>query len=435
LVRLFEGFITYLKQPRQMLPILLNLLFSCVDTREEEREMSEDIVQAAQDVLPGAVELRRKIHAHPELGNQLPLTTASALEALSDLDLDIRLSTETSSFIATLNAGHPGPRILLRGDMDALPMPEDNDLPFASKNHGTMHACGHDAHTAMLAGAARVLHAARDSLNGSVDFFFQTGEEGYFGAKVVMDEGLFEAPNSPDAVFALHITPLLENGKLTGRAGPLLAAADTWQITVKGKGGHASMPHDCIDPVPVACALVQSLQHMVVSRINAFDPVVLTTTKIEAGTTSNVIPEHATITGTLRSTSERSRSKAHEGIRRVAAGIAAAHEVETEVSLSLGYPVTVNDAGFTEFAVGVVQDLFGEGAFLPMKSPMMGAEDFSYLLERWPGAMLFLGVRPDDPALAAPCHSNRMILNEAGMAHGIAVHAGVARRWLEREVS
>lgn len=395
--------------------------------------MTTNVFASANQILPSVINLRRKIHANPELGNQLPETTAAVLNELSDLELDIRASKETTSFIATLKGEGNGPRILLRGDMDALPMPEDNDLSFASRNKNKMHACGHDAHTAMLAGAARLLHENKEHVNGTVDFFFQTGEEGHYGAKVVLDEGLLEAPYSPDAIFALHITPLMDSGKFTGRPGPILAAADTWKIKVTGKGGHASMPHDALDPIPVACEIVQALQHMVVSRINAFNPVVLTTTKIEAGTTSNVIPESANMLGTLRSTSERSRAKAHEGIKRIATQIALAHEMEAEVELSLGYPVTVNHPEFVDFARGTLEQLFGEDAYIPMKTPMMGAEDFSYLLERWPGAMFFLGVKPEDPSLAAPCHSNRMILNEESMAYGIAAHAAIAMNYLNQQ--
>ncbi|MBL6691734.1 MAG: amidohydrolase [Pseudomonadales bacterium] len=387
----------------------------------------------ATDFLPGVVELRRKIHANPELGNQLPETTAAVLEALEGLDLDIRLSERTTSVIATLHGTRPGKRILLRGDMDALPMPEDNDLPFASRNPGMMHACGHDSHTAMLVGAARLLKKHQEKLSGTVDFFFQTGEEGHFGAREVLEEGFFEAPNSPDAVFALHITPLLEAGVFTGRPGPLLAAADFFQMSVKGKGGHASMPHDCVDPIPVACEIVQAFQTFVTRRIPAFDPVVLTTTKIEAGTTSNVIPEVANAMGTLRSTSEKSRNLAHEGLAQIAKKVGEAHDCEVTFEMDKGYPVTVNEADFTEFARQTVVDLFGEQGYIPMRSPMMGAEDFSYLLQRFPGAMLFLGVKPEDPALAAPCHSNRMILNEDAMAHGVALHAQIALSFLAQD--
>jgi hippurate hydrolase len=391
-----------------------------------------DTLREAKAILPRIVELRRRIHAHPELGNHLPVTTASVLAELADLGLEIRKSKKSTSIVATLHGAGAGPRILLRGDMDALPMPENNDLPFASSQENKMHACGHDAHTAMLAGAARLLSQHRHSLNGTVDFFFQTGEEGYFGAKVVLDEGLFEAPQSPDAIFAIHITPLLDSGKFTSKPGPLLAAADSWEIKLKGKGGHASMPHDCVDPIPVACEIVQALQHLVVSRIKLSDPIVLTTTTIQAGTTTNVIPEVATLTGTLRSTSAKSRKRAHEGIHRIATQIALAHEVTAEVDITLGYPVTVNDTKFVDFAQQTVKQTFGEQAYIPMRSTMMGAEDFSYLLERWPGAMFFLGVKPDDPSLAAPCHSNRMILNEDAMAEGIALHAQIAIDFLNQ---
>ena len=389
-----------------------------------------DTFSEAQSLLPDIIDLRRRIHANPELGNDLPETTAAVLDAISDLDLEIRKSERTTGIVASLHGAKPGRRILLRGDMDALPMPEDNDLTFASKNPGVMHACGHDSHTAMLVGAAKVLKQHQNELAGSVDFFFQTGEEGFFGAREVLEEGLFDAPNSPDAVFALHITPLLDAGVFTGRPGPLLAAADTFEMTVRGKGGHASMPHDCLDPIPVACEIVQAFQTFVTRRVPAFDPIVLTTTKIEAGTTTNVIPEVANVLGTIRSTSEKSRALAHEGLDRLATKIGEAHEMEVEFEISQGYPVTVNEGAFTEFAAQTVRELFGENAYRPMRSPMMGAEDFSYLLQRFPGAMLFLGVKPEDPSLAAPCHSNRMILNESAMAHGAALHAQVVRNFL-----
>jgi len=387
----------------------------------------------ARKLWPEAVELRRKIHAHPELGLELPTTTATVLEAIRNLDLEVRRSESTTSFVATLRGVKPGPSILLRADMDALPMPEDNDLPFQSTVAGRMHACGHDAHAAMLAGAARLLARHRDDLAGSVQFFFQTGEEGYFGARHVLEEGLLDGANAPDAVFAIHIDPRLRIGHVVSRPGPLLAAADVWAVELKGRGGHASMPHDTLDPVPVACEIVHAFQTFVTRRIDAFDPVVLTTTKIEAGTTNNVIPETASLLGTLRSTSARSRELACAGIRRLATQISAAHELQAEVRIEPGYPVTVNHDAFFHFAREVAGELVGSASVYEIPSPIMGAEDFSYLLERWPGAMVFLGVRPDGvEGPPAPCHSNRMMLNEAGMETGIALHAAVATRFLER---
>ncbi len=393
---------------------------------------ADRLLAEARELLPDAVALRRRIHQNPELGLQLPETTAAVLESLDDLDLEIRRSRDTTAFVARLRGRHPGPTVLLRADMDALPMPENTDLEFKSRNEGRMHACGHDAHTAMLAGAARLLARHRDRLRGDVQLFFQTGEEGHFGAKVALDEGLLDGEHSPDAVFAIHVDPRVPVGMVASRPGPLLAAADVLGLEVRGKGGHASMPHDAVDPIPVACEMVQAFQSFVTRRIDAFDPVVLTISQIESGTTNNVIPETARLSGTLRSTSERARARAHEGIARVAEGIAAAHECEVKVAWFEGYPVTVNDAGFTAFARDTVGDVLGERAFFDMKAPVMGAEDFSYLLQRWPGAMVFLGVRPGDPDRIAPCHSNRMCVNEDGMVAGIALHAAIALRHSDR---
>ncbi len=393
---------------------------------------SDLLLAEARAGLPEAVALRRRIHQHPELGLHLPETRKAVEEAIAGLDLEVIASQKTSGLVARLRGDRPGATILLRGDMDALPMPESNELPFASQQEGRMHACGHDAHTAMLAGAARMLAARRAALAGDVLFLFQPGEEGHFGARVMLEEGLLDGDAAPDAAFAIHIEPRLPVGRVASRPGPLMAAADVWSIEVVGRGGHASMPHDTLDPVPVACEIVQALQTFVTRRIDAFDPVVITVTRIEAGTTNNVIPESAHLLGTLRSTSEAARAHAQAGIRRIASQVAAAHELEARVHVVEGYPVTVNDAGFSAFTREVTGELLGEGAFIDMSAPVMGAEDFSYLLQRWPGAMVFLGVRPEGVERPAPCHSNRMLLNEEGMAAGMALHCAVALRYLER---
>ena len=381
-------------------------------------------------LLPGVIELRRALHRKPEIGNDLPETRAIVLEALADLGLEIEESGRTSSFVATLKGGASGPCVLLRADMDALPMPEDSGLDFASENPGRMHACGHDAHTAMLVGAARLLAPRSADLGGDVKFFFQTGEEGHFGAKICAEEGLLERDRAPDAAFALHIDPRMACGRVAARSGALLASTTEWKIEVKGKGGHASMPHNAVDPVPAACEMVAALQSMVTRRIDVFDPAVITTTQVHAGTTDNVIPEIAALSGTLRATSERSRAAAEEGIHRIAQGVAQAHGVDARVDVASGYPVTFNEAGFTEFARGVAEKALGEGSYTEMPSPLMGGEDFSYLLERWPGAMFFIGMRDPGIAQPAPVHSNRMILDEGGMAHGMLLHAAVAMSFL-----
>jgi amidohydrolase len=296
-----------------------------------------------------------------------------------------------------------------------------------------MHACGHDAHTAMLVQAVHLLHRHRDELDGTVKFMFQPGEEGHGGARLMLGDGLIDADPRPDAAFALHIWPNVKAGAILGKPGPMMASADTWGITIKGRGGHASMPHDAVDPIPVAFEIGQALQALVTRRIDIFDPVVLTCTKLIAGTTYNVIPETAEMLGTLRATSEEARERAHDGIRRIATNIAAAHLCEADVVIRRGYPVTVNDAGFVDFARAVATELLGPDNYIDRPAPIMGAEDFSYVLHRIPGCMMFLGVMPDGhngDDHVAPCHSNRMILNEDCMAAGIAMHVSVAHRFL-----
>jgi amidohydrolase len=390
-----------------------------------------ELLSEARAVLEDAIQLRRRIHRHPELGLTLPRTQAAVLEALDGLGLESRTGHRTTSVVARLAGGRPGPTILLRADMDALPLREDTGLPFASEVSGAMHACGHDAHVAMLVGAARMLARRRADLAGSVLFMFQPGEEGYHGARVMLEEGLLDGAAAPTGAFALHVTHREAAGVITTRPGPMLASGDTIQITVRGKGGHASAPHDCLDPIPVACEIVQAFQTLVTRRVNVFDPAVITIGKIEAGTTRNVIPETAHLLGTVRTVSEATRERVLEGVRRVADGIATAHGAEASVELTRGYPVTSNDASFAAFVLDTAREVLGAERVTPMSHPVMGSEDFSYVLQRVPGAMANLGTRPDSGEVY-PNHSNRMLVNEAALASGIAMHVAVALRFFER---
>jgi len=329
--------------------------------------------------------------------------------------------------------------VLLRGDMDALPMPEDTGLDFESKVDNTMHACGHDTHTAMLVGAAKLLSARRADLPGRVLFMFQPGEEGHAGARFMLEEGLLELPPLADGsespvtgAYALHISTNLPSGWIASKGGSIMASADQMHITVIGRGGHASQPHAALDPIPVACEIVQALQTMVTRTIDVFDPSVVTVGRISAGTTNNVIPETAYIEGTIRAVSERTRTKVRDGIRRVAEGVAAAHDAQVRVEFFDGYPVTVNNPGSAEFSLDVAREVLGEKAVVTLPNPVMGAEDFSYVLNRVPGSMMFLGGTPHDknPAVAAPNHSNRVYFDESAMVDGIAVYSAMAMRHL-----
>lgn len=402
-------------------------------------DVLDGVLEAAGGHLDAAIDLRRRIHAQPELGLDLPTTQAAVLEALDGLPLTVTTGTSSSSVVAVLDGDQAGPTVLLRGDMDALPMPEDTGLDFASIVDGAMHACGHDAHVAMLAGAAKLLVARRGDLAGRVAFMFQPGEEGHHGARAMLDEGLLDlvaAGGEPVSLaFAIHQTPTIPAGVVATKGRSLMASADELQITVRGRGGHASMPHHATDPIPVACEIVMAIQSLVTRRVDVFDPAVVTVAKIRAGSTTNVIPETATIWGTIRTVSETTRTAVMADLERLAHGIASAHGATAEVDLTYGYPVTVNDDDAAQFALDTATALLGEKAVVEMPAPVMGAEDWSYVLQEVAGAMAFLGTRPAGvaPADAAPNHSNRMLLDESAMAVGIATYAGVALRWLDQQ--
>ena len=396
----------------------------------------DGVMDEAEARLDDAVALRRRIHQQPELGLHLPRTQAAVLEALEGLGLTVSTGGTSSSVIALLDGAEPGPTVLLRGDMDALPMQEDTGLDFASTVDGAMHACGHDAHVAMLAGAAGLLASHRSRLRGRVAFMFQPGEEGHDGARHMLDEGLLATAAAGarpvSMAFAIHQSPTIPAGMIATRGASLLASADTFLITVRGRGGHASMPHHANDPIPIACEIVGALQAMVTRRVDVFDPAVVTVARIQAGTTSNVIPESAELYGTVRTVSAKARDAVLADVERVARGVAATHGATAEVTIERGYPVTVNDPAAARFALDTAATLLGPDRAVEMPNPVMGAEDWSYVLQEVPGSMAFLGTRPAGSANheTAPNHSNRMVLDEAAMATGIATYASVALRWL-----
>lgn len=391
-----------------------------------------DLLAEAEALQPQTVALRRRIHQHPERGNDLPQTKQAVMEAIAGLELEIVESQQTSGIVATLRGGRPGPTILLRGDMDALPMQEETGLDYASQVEGCMHSCGHDAHTAMLASATHMLCRHRERLRGDVKFMFQPGEEGYKGAKVMLDEGVIAAGGEPDAVFGLHVNPRLPPGVIGGREGNVLAAADSYEIKIIGTGGHGAKPHDGNDPVPVACHLVTALQTMVTRRISVWDPVVLTVGVIKAGTARNIIPEFAHMALTVRSFSENTRDLAQRLITNLAQKTAEGHDMTAEVKVTRGYPATVNDGGFVDLVETAVRRNFGQGAFARDAHPHMGSEDFSFILQRYPGAFVFLGCAPKgvDPDQAAGNHSPYMEIDEDILANGAATHAAVAFEFL-----
>ncbi|MEW2180323.1 M20 family metallopeptidase [Streptomyces sp. NPDC005406] len=393
------------------------------------------LLHDAHALAPSLTALRHALHREPELGLDLPLTQARILDALDGLGLEIRRGRALSSVTAVLRGGRPGPPVLLRADMDALPVTEDTGLPYASVLEGRMHACGHDLHVTGLVGAARLLAARRGELAGDVVFMFQPGEEGMGGARIMIDEGVLHAAGERVvAAYALHV---VSTGAPTGyaatRPGPMLAASDAVHVTVRGRGGHGSSPHSATDPVPALCAAVTALQTAVTREIDVFDPAVITVGRIEAGTAANVIADTARFDATVRTFSAAARATVRSAFERTVHGVARAHGVTAEIDYVEQYPATVNHAGEAAFALETARAVLGEDHAFEAPHPMAGAEDFSFVLEEVPGAFVGLGACPPgtDPATAPMNHSARAVYDDGALPHAAALLAGLALRRLD----
>lgn len=387
------------------------------------------LLNEAKALQQTTVALRRAIHRHPEVGLQLPRTQQAVLDALDGLPVETTLGTTTTSVTAVLRGAKPGPAVLLRADMDALPMPEDTGLKFASEVPGVMHACGHDTHVAMLVGAARLLADHVDELAGSVVFMFQPGEEGHHGARHMIHEGVLDAAGMRvQKAFAIHTFANLSTGVIATKSGPVLASEDSFAVEVIGKGGHASMPHSAVDPIPAVAEMVTALQSRVTRTVDVFDPAVVTVTRIAGGTTDNVIPESAELEGTIRTLSEHTRSFLRTEVPDVCEKIGEAHGCRVVADLRPGFPVTVTDELETQRVLDLAAEVLGATYSQRMSHPIMGAEDFSYVLQRVPGAFAFLGACPPDlaPEEAPPNHSNRVRYDEDALAYGVAMYAAYA---------
>jgi amidohydrolase len=388
--------------------------------------------RATRELQDDLMRLRRDLHGEPELGLDLPRTQEKVLAALDGLPLEVALGRSLSSVTAVLRGSSPGPAVLLRADMDALPLTERSGVDYASRIPGRMHACGHDLHTAMLVGAARILAGAEFA--GSVVFMFQPGEEGSAGARHMIVEGVLDAAGvRPVAAYGLHVTSaLLPGGWFMTRRGPVLAAADELHVTVLGAGGHGSQPHRAADPIPAACAMVTALQTLTTRSFDVFDPVVITVGSFHAGSGANIIPAEARFELTIRSFSPEVRARVLEGVDRVLRGIAAAHGLGVDVDHQVGYPVTVNTAAEAEFAAATVGELYGRERFVWGPDPLTAAEDFSYVLEEVPGAFVFLGACPPgrDPRTAPFNHATTAVFDNGVLSDGATLLAELAVRRL-----
>jgi hippurate hydrolase len=367
---------------------------------------------------------------------QLPRTQERILRALDGLPLEITTGEKLSSVVAVLRGGRPGPTVLLRGDMDGLPVQELTDLAYASDVPGAMQACGHDMHMTFLVGAARLLSGVREELAGNVIFMFQPGEEGPGGAEPMIAEGLLEAAGErPVAAYTIHVIAAHDPlGWFSTRRGPFMAACDTLRVTVQGVGGHGSAPHHAKDPIPAACEMVLAMETFVTRNIDIWDPVVVTTGSFHSGTADNIIPASARFETTIRSFSAESRDRISSGLVQVCNGIAAAHGLTVDVDYEFGYPVTVNDDAEADFAASVATELFGEDRFGWIENPGAGSEDMSFVLNEIPGCYLNLGACPPelDPETAPNNHSPYAQYDDSVVPDGALLLAELAFRRLSR---
>jgi amidohydrolase len=371
-------------------------------------------VQPDDSIAARVVELRRAIHRRPEFGFQEHATAALVEAELDRLRIERRRLAKTG-IVGVLRGAKSGHVAALRADMDALPVEERTGLPFASEIRGAMHACGHDAHTAMLLGAAHVLAAQRDRLSGSVVFIFQPAEEGPGGAEPMIAEGALENPHV-EAIAMLHVDPRLDSGVISITPGPVNASADELEIVVRGKGGHGAYPHTATDALLPAAATVLALQNIAARETDPLDSVVVTIGTIAGGYRNNIIADEVRMTGTLRAHDPKIREELESRVRRIVEGVAAAYNAQAEIRVIYGYPPVVNDAALAERFARFMRE---KGTTVQSQRATMGAEDFAYFALRVPAVLVRLGVRNERDGAVHPLHGPEFVLDESALAVGI----------------
>ncbi len=385
----------------------------------------------SRKVFPEIVKLRRQLHQYPELAFQEINTGKLIAQELSKLDIRVKKGVGKTGLVGILKGNGNAGVVALRADMDALPITEESGVPFTSKNIGKMHACGHDAHMAMLIGAAKILSQLKNEIRGTVKFIFQPSEEkNPGGAPSMIKDGALSDPDV-DVIFGQHITADIPAGKFGFRAGPLLASADEIYFTVIGKGGHGAKPHETIDPILIAAQIITSLQSVISRMRDPLEPSVLTIGSIHGGTAPNVIPDSVKLSGTLRTMNEVWRKKALGLIKRTAEDCAKSFGGKCKVEVSHGYPVLVNSEKETEQARSSAESLFGKSSFLTVP-PVMGAEDFAYFLQKVPGTFWWIGAGNKKIGAAASIHNSKFKIDETAMMYGSAFLAYLTIEYLSQ---
>ena len=391
----------------------------------------------ANEIQSELASIRRKIHQEPEIGLDLPKTQAKIVAALDGLGLEVTTGKSLSSVTAVLRGTNSVKTLLLRADMDALPVTELADLPYKSQIDGAMHACGHDLHVSMLIGAAKLLSKNKAKLNGDVVFMFQPGEEGFDGAGHMIKEGVLSASGrKADATYGIHVmSSSIPTGLFTTKPGTMMASSDELHVTVVGMGGHGSQPHTAKDPIPVAAEMVSALQLLITRSFDSFDPVVITVGQFHAGTKANIIPDTAEFQATIRTFSPENRSRIQIEAVRLCKSIAEAYGLRAEVQVVEQYPVTANNDAHAQFVGKVAGEIFGNDAYMDMPHPIAGAEDYSRVLEQVPGSYIFLGASVDqDFTKSEVNHSPRAMFDDSVLYRGTALLSELAVRSLNEMV-
>jgi amidohydrolase len=425
---------------------LLVLLGACALPAYAQSNLPAEVQRRAKDVEAKVIAWRRDIHQHPELGNQEVRTAKIVADHLRALGMEVRTNVAVTGVVGVLKGGKPGPVVALRADMDALPVTEMTDLPFASKvrtkyegqDVGVMHACGHDTHVAMLMGVAEILAGMRAQLPGTIKFIFQPAEEGLppgqvGGAEQMLKEGVFDNPK-PSAIFGLHVISPIPSRHIVYKPGGQLASVDRLQIVVRGKQTHGAMPWLGVDPILTASQIVVGLQSIASRQVNVLKaPIIVTIGQINGGVRSNIIPDSVVLVGTLRALDPEMRADVHTRVKRTAENIAAAAGATAHVTIYPGYPVTLNDSTLTQWAGPILERVAGKGR-ANVGPPSLGAEDFSYFANQVPGFFFFLGTVPEgaDPKTAAANHSPHFFVDEATLPIGVRALANLAVEYLDR---
>jgi len=384
--------------------------------------LKEKIKHLASQYAPDFIAIRHHLHANPELSYQEFKTSQYVQDRLKGIGIPFEVMAETG-VVGLLKGKNPESRVVaLRADMDALPIQEENDIPYKSRNAGVMHACGHDVHTTVLLGAARVLHELKDEWEGTVKLIFQPGEEkNPGGASLMIREGVLKNP-APQAIFGLHVHPGLDTGKVSFRGGMVMASADELYITIRGKGGHAAAPHLTVDTILVASHLVVALQQIISRNRNPLSPSVLSITSVQGGHTTNVIPSEVKLMGTFRAMDEEWRFRAHELIRKQATELVHSMGAEIDLHIDVGYPMVYNNEALDRVARAEAREFMGPDRVLETEV-RMGAEDFGYYTRQIPGCFYRLGVMNAEQGITAGVHTPRFNIDESAIEIGVGMMA------------